>query len=142
MLTLKRLAVLCSLLVLLLHHGQMALAFYTQGRAIDGNSFQTLEVVAPETLTARAEGHAVVLDWDAGENGDGYAVSGSANGRSSDCAGVEWSDVAEVTTTTWNDEAHWAPQGTYYCYRVKTTLAAWNSTHDNPKTAVRLGFLR
>jgi hypothetical protein len=106
------------------------------------NLFATTALYAPTNLTAAPSGHLVNLSWTAGSNGDGYAVQGVANGSSSNCSGASFADAATTTATSYTDAGRYTPQGTYFCYRVRTTLGAtWTSQLSNPVAAAQIGFV-
>lgn len=107
-----------------------------------GNALATSALYGPTGLSASVAGHLVVLGWNPGQNGSGYAVEGVANGSSSSCAGASFADVGSTAETTFTDAERFEPQGTFYCYRVKTTYGtAWTSVGGNPRVAAQIGFV-
>jgi hypothetical protein len=106
------------------------------------NRFATAALYAPSSLTATPSGHNVNLSWPAGTNGSGYAVQGAANGSSSSCASATFSPLGTATGTSYTDAGRYAPQGTYFCYRVATTYGStWTSQQSNPVTSAQIGFV-
>lgn len=116
-------------------------ARFTELDVATGNTFTTRHLIAPTNLTANARGHDVTLTWNAGQNGNGYAVLGVSNGISSDCSGVTYSQIATTTTTVFTDTNRYSPQGTFYCYQVKTIYNTWSSIANNPTTVAQIGFV-
>lgn len=116
-------------------------ARFTKLNAATENTFTTRHLLAPTNLTANARGHAVSLAWNAGQNGNGYAVLGVSNGLSSDCSSVTYTQIATTTTTVFTDTNRYAPQGTFYCYQVKTLYNTWASIANNPMVAAQIGFV-
>ena len=105
------------------------------------NTFTTRQLVAPTNLAALARGHDIALTWNAGQNGNSYAVLGVSNGTSSDCSGVTYTQIATTTTTSYTDTNRYSPQGIFYCYQVKTIYHTWSSIANNPTTAAQIGFV-
>ncbi len=106
------------------------------------NRFATTALYAPTSLSASPSGHGVVLSWAAGQNGSGYALDGAANGSSSNCAGATLASVGSSAGTSYTDTVRYTPQGTYFCYRVRTSYGpAWASVGSNPTVAARIGFV-
>ncbi|MCX7840330.1 MAG: hypothetical protein N2559_12885 [Anaerolineae bacterium] len=116
-------------------------ARFTELDAAAGNIFTTRQLIAPTNLTANARGHDVSLAWNAGQNGNGYAVFGVSNGISSDCSGVTYSPIVTTTTTIYTDTNRYSPQGTFFCYQVKTIYNTWSSIANNPTAAAQIGFV-
>ena len=116
-------------------------ARFTELDTTSGNTFTTRQLIAPTNLVTSARGHDVILTWNAGQNGNGYAVLGVSNGLSSDCSGVTYSSIATTTTTTYTDTNRYSPQGTFYCYQVKTIYNTWSSIANNPTAAAQIGFV-
>src|SRR5207237_136370 len=85
-------------------------------------------------------GHDVQLTWPAGQNGNGYAVGGVANGSSSNCTGAVFANLTSVAVTGYLDTGRYSPQGSWYCYQVQTTYSTWTSA-TNPSVAAQLGFV-
>lgn len=141
MFPLQRLLLAVGLLALFFYPAQSVFALFSSSQAITGNTFSTLQLIAPDTLTAGVQGHDVVLDWNAGQFGDGYALFGAAAGMGGDCDNVTWSLIGQTTETASSDLNWFMPQGSLYCYLVKTTHGSWSSIQNNPATAVRLGFV-
>ena len=104
----------------------------------ENNELSTAALVAPEGLTAAAVGRTVQLAWNAGENGNSYAVRRGAAVAGS-CTGANVSQVATPSPTSYTD-SFYQPQGTTFCYEVATRHSAWTSVNDNPRVAVRVGF--
>ncbi len=96
---------------------------------------------APTGLTATTAGAGVGLSWTAGQNGSGYAVLGVANGTSSNCAAAATASLGTASGTTYTDAARSTPQGTFFCYEVKTTYASWTSVASNPRVAAQIGVV-
>lgn len=96
---------------------------------------------APSALTATTSGAGVGLSWTAGQNGNGYAVLGVANGTSSNCSAATTASLGTASGTTYTDAARSTPQGTWFCYEVKTTYANWTSVASNPRTAAQIGVV-
>lgn len=116
-------------------------ARFTELDTAPSNTFTTRQLIAPTNLTATTRGHDVTLMWSAGQNGNGYAVLGVSNGASSDCGSVTYSQIATTTTTTFTDTNRYSPQGTFYCYQVKTIYNNWSSVANNPTAAGQIGFV-
>jgi hypothetical protein len=100
---------------------------------------------APSGLNATPSGHGVALTWSAGTNGTGYSLLGVANGSSSNCSSatfVALTTIAGLATASYSDASRFTPQGTWYCYQLKTTAGTnWTSTTGNPTDAAQLGFV-
>jgi hypothetical protein len=116
-------------------------ARFTELDATAGNTFSTRHLIAPTNLTANTRGHDVSLTWNAGQNGNGYAVLAASNGISSDCSGVTYSQIATTTATIFTDTNRYSPQGTFYCYQVKTIYNTWSSIANNPTAVAQIGFV-
>jgi hypothetical protein len=93
----------------------------------------------PSALTATTAGADVNLSWTAGQNGSGYAVLGVANGTSSNCAAATTASIGTTAGTSYADTSRSTPQGTWFCYEVKTTYASWTSVTGNPRAAAQVG---
>jgi hypothetical protein len=104
-----------------------------------GNRYAFTALYAPSSLTATPSGHDVGLGWTAGSNGSGYQVLGVNNGTSSNCSSVSYASVASTAGTTYSDTGRSTPQGTWFCYQVKTSYGVWTSVNNNPSTAAQLG---
>lgn len=133
----------CAALLLVLGSAgfEQGLARSTSQRSVGTNAFTTRNLVAPTNLTAQASGHDVQLNWSAGQNGSNYDVNGVANGTSSECSSPSFSPIASTSATAYTDTARYSPQGTYFCYQVKTTYGGWSSQHTNPIVASQIGFV-
>jgi hypothetical protein len=107
--------------------------------AADTYAFTAL--YAPSALTATPSGHDVSLSWSAGTNGSGYAVLGVNNGASSNCSGASFASVGTAAGTSYTDTGRYTPQGTWFCYLVKTTYGVWTSVNSNPTAAAQLGVV-
>ncbi len=118
-----------------------ALALFSSNQSISNNSFNTRNLIAPTNLTANPAGHDVQLSWNAGQNGNGYAILGVANGTNSNCSGALFSGIGSTASTSYSDTGRFTPQGNYFCYQVKTTYGNWSSTTSNPITAAQIGFV-
>lgn len=105
------------------------------------NTCTTRQLIAPTNLGAVARGHDVALTWNAGQNGNGYAVLGVANGTQSDCSSVTYTHIATTTTTAYTDTNRYSPQGNFFCYQVKTIYNTWSSLANNPTAAAQIGFV-
>jgi hypothetical protein len=103
--------------------------------------FQLTAAYAPTSLTGSAVGNNVAMSWSPGVNGDGYQISGAANGASRDCSATVVSQIATTTTTSFSDIARSSPQGSWYCYQAQTTLGPWTSVQNNPRVAVQIGVV-
>src|SRR5581483_2471315 len=103
-------------------------------------SVTTRTLVAPTSLTAAASGHDVALSWSAG-NGNGYSLLGAANGNSNNCSAATFSALSSTTSMTATDTGRHTPQGSFYCYEVKTTDGPWTSAQTSPRAAAQLGFV-
>ncbi len=139
----KRVIVLCATVAALLgslsaQGSEASFAARTENAA---SVYSIGAVYAPSGLTATVSGHDVSLRWTAGTNGSGYKVYGVANGTSSSCASVTVSVIGTSATTSYTDSGRYTPQGSYYCYEVRTSYAsAWTSVSSNPTVAARIGF--
>ena len=105
------------------------------------NVFAMTALYAPSSLTAVPAGHDVSLSWSAGQNGNGNAVLGVANGTSSNCTGASFGSVGTASGTSYTDTGRFSPQGTYFCYQVQTTYASWTSVQNNPVAAAQIGVV-
>ena len=105
-----------------------------------GDIYSLTALYAPSSPTASTSGHDVQLGWSPGQNGSGYSVLGVANGSSSNCSGVSFSQIGTAGGTSYSDTGRYTPQGTWYCYEVKTSYASWTSVAGNPTVAARIGF--
>src|SRR5207302_4470863 len=90
---------------------------------------------APSGLSATPSAHDVGLAWSAGTNGSGYAVLGVANGSSSNCSAASFASIGSAAGTSHTDTGRYTPQGTWFCYQVKTSYASWTSVSSNPTAA-------
>jgi hypothetical protein len=106
-----------------------------------GNTFAMTALYAPSGLTGSPVGHDVQLSWLVGQNGNGYGVLGVNNGTSNDCSGASYSSIASPAGTSFTDSGRYTPQGTWFCYLVRTTYASWTSVAGNPTVAVQIGFV-
>src|SRR5574341_266051 len=120
---------------------QPASARLTSQRAVSGNTFSTRNLIAPTNLIANPSGHDVLLSWNPGQNGNGYAVLGVGNGTNSNCTGVTFANLASTTSTAFTDTGRYLPQGTFYCYQVQTTYGTWTSQQSNPVASAQIGFV-
>jgi hypothetical protein len=118
-----------------------AQATFTAQAGNPGSRYAFTALYPPGSLTATPLGHDVSLGWTAGSNGRGYSILGAANGASSDCSSAVFTSVGSTSGTTFTDSGRFTPQGTYYCYQVKTTYASWTSVNGNPTAAALLGFV-
>jgi hypothetical protein len=116
-------------------------ASFNASTANQGNVYALTALYAPSVLTATPSGHDVNLSWTAGTNGSGYSVLGVANGNSSNCTGASFASVGSAAGTSYSDTGRYTPQGTYFCYQVKTTYAGWTSVSSNPTAAAQLGVV-
>ncbi len=116
-------------------------AFFTSVQSNTNNALNTRLLVAPSNLTANASGRDVQLGWTAGQDGNGYAVLGLANGNSSSCPSTGFSNLGSTASLTYTDTSRYTPQGSYYCYQVKTTYGSWTSATGNPIAAAQIGFV-
>jgi hypothetical protein len=96
---------------------------------------------APTSLTATTAGAGVNLSWTAGANGNGYSILGVANGTSSNCAAATTASLGTSVGTTYADSSRSTPQGTWFCYEVKTKYSAWTSVASNPRVAAQIGVV-
>lgn len=106
-----------------------------------GNAYALTALYAPSGLTATPSGHDVSLAWSAGTNGNGYAVLGVANGSSSNCSAASFASIGSAGGTSYADTGRYTPQGTWFCYQVKTSYASWTSVPGNPTAAAQLGVV-
>jgi hypothetical protein len=106
-----------------------------------GNAYALTALYAPSGLTATPSGHDVALAWSAGSNGSGYSVLGVANGSSSDCSAASFASIGSASGTSYTDTGRYTPQGTWFCYQVKTSYASWTSVSGNPTAAAQLGVV-
>lgn len=116
-------------------------ALYVSSKSVAGNTFATRLLGAPTGLLAVPAGHDVSLNWAAGQNGNGYAVRGVANGNSSNCSGASFALLGSTAGTTYSDAGRYLPQGTYFCYQVLTTYGNWSSQQNNPVAVAQIGFV-
>lgn len=132
-----------ALAVLLLPLAQGVYAAWSASAANPGNVITSTALGAPSGLNVSYAGHDASLSWSAGTNGNGYQVLGAANGTSSDCSGASWAQIGTTGgTLSYNDANRYAPQGTYYCYQVKTSYgSSWTSIDSNPITSTRIGVV-
>ena len=105
------------------------------------NTFALTALYPPSGLTASPTGHDVGLTWSSGTNGNGYAVLGAANGSSSNCSSASFASIGSASATSYTDTGRYTPQGTWFCYQVTTTYAAWTSVSGNPTVAGQLGVV-
>src|SRR5205823_4071920 len=91
--------------------------------------------------TATPSAHHVGLAWSAGTNGSGYAVLGVATGSSSNCSAASFASIGSAAGTSYADTGRYTPQGTWFCYQVKTSYASWTSVSSNPTAAAQLGVV-
>lgn len=117
------------------------LALSVSQQTLGGNTLTTRNLVAPTNLTANAAGHDVQLGWTAGQQGDGYSVLGVANGNNSDCSAAVFGSIGSTAGTSFTDSGRFSPQGSYFCYQVKTTYGPWSSQLSNPIAAGQIGFV-
>jgi hypothetical protein len=96
---------------------------------------------APASLTATPAGHDVDLGWGAGTNGNGYQVLGVGNGTSSNCSTAPFAGMGTTSGTSDADLGRYTPQGTWFCYQVKTSYGVWTSVSSNPTAAAQLGVV-
>lgn len=119
------------------------------GEAGNSATFSTATLTAPGSLAALVAGHDVQLSWTAGQNGNGYTILGVANGDSSLCPASSSSSyltTGSTSATSYTDANRAAPegsspQGTWYCYQVRTNYATWTSVQNNPVVAAQIGFV-
>ena len=141
----RRLAVSLALVASLLggaaaYEPTSGASFNARG-ANPASTYAFTALYAPTSLTATASGHNVGLSWSAGTNGNGYAVLGVANGSSSDCSSATFASLGTAASTSYIDTGRYTPQGTWFCYQVKTTYGPWASVNGNPTTAAQLGVV-
>jgi hypothetical protein len=106
-----------------------------------GNVFSIGALYAPSGLGATVSGHDVSLSWTAGTGGSGYKVYGVSNGTNSNCTGAAVAQIGTSASTSYADSGRYSPEGTYYCYEVRTSYgSAWTSVTGNPMVAARIGF--
>jgi hypothetical protein len=103
--------------------------------------FAFTALYAPSSLTATVAGANVNLGWTAGTNGNGYSVLGVANGTNSNCSSATPAVIGSASGTTYTDSGRSTPQGTYFCYQVKTSYSGWTSVSGNPIAAARIGVV-
>jgi hypothetical protein len=141
----KRGTVLVPLLVVAAVAGSTAAATsqasFAAQEANRTNAYAFTALYAPSSLTATPSGHDVSLGWAAGTNGSGYQVRGVANGSSSNCSGVTFATVGSTAGTSYTDTGRYTPQGTWFCYEVRTSYASWTSVTGNPVAAAQIGFV-
>jgi len=118
-----------------------SLASFNGRTANAGNRYAFTALYAPSSLTATPSGHDVGLTWPAGSNGSGYEVLGVNNGTSSNCSSASYASIGSAAGTTYTDTGRSTPQGTWFCYQVKTSYGVWTSVNSNPSTAAQLGVV-
>jgi hypothetical protein len=116
-------------------------ASFNAQAANPGNIYAFTALYAASTLTATPSGHDVNLGWAAGTNGNGYAVLGVNNGASNDCSGASFASIGSTSGTSYTDSGRSTPQGTWFCYQVKTSYGPWTSVNSNPTAAAQLGVV-
>lgn len=116
-------------------------ASFNARTANTGATYALTALYAPTGLTATTAGAGVNLSWTAGSHGNGYAILGVANGTSSNCSGATTVSLGTASGTTYADASRSTPQGTWFCYEVKTTYAGWTSVASNPRAAAQLGVV-
>ena len=116
-------------------------ASFNATAANPGNVYALTALYAPSGLTATPSGHDVGLSWSAGTNGNGYSLLGVANGTSSNCSSASFASIGSPGGTSYTDTGRFTPQGTYFCYQVKTSYASWTSVSGNPTAAAQLGVV-
>ena len=116
-------------------------ASFAARTANPGATYALTALYAPTGLTATTAGAGVGLSWTAGQNGSGYAVLGVANGTSSNCTAAATAALGTASGTTYTDASRSTPQGTFFCYEVKTTYASWTSVASNPRVAAQIGVV-
>jgi hypothetical protein len=116
-------------------------ASFNARNANPGNAYALTALYAPSGLTATPSGHDVGVAWSAGTNGSGYAVLGVANGNSSNCSAASFASIGSAAGTSYTDIGRYTPQGTWFCYQVKTSYASWTSVSSNPTAAAQLGVV-
>ena len=106
-----------------------------------GSLWAFTALYAPTGLAAAPSGHDVSLGWSAGTNGSGYSVLGVANGSSSNCSSASFATIGSASGLTYTDTGRYTPQGTYFCYQVKTSYSSWTSVNSNPTAAAQIGVV-
>ena len=142
---------LLLMLALMLITGSPLRSTYAVFTGATGNlaTFSTAALTAPGDLTALPAGHDIQLNWNAGQNGNGYTILGTANGTSNLCpasSSSSYLNIASTSATSYADTNRAAPegtgpQGTWYCYQVRTNYATWTSVQNNPVVAAQVGFV-
>ena len=116
-------------------------ASFNAAAANPGSVYGFTSLYAGSGLTATPSGHDVSLSWSAGSNGSGYSVLGVANGSSSNCSTASFASLGSAGGTTYTDTGRYTPQGTWFCYQVKTSYGSWTSVSANPTAAAQLGVV-
>src|SRR5439155_16100439 len=49
--------------------------------------------------------------------------------------------IGSAAGTSYTDTGRYTPQGTWFCYQVKTSYASWTSVSSNPTAAAQLGVV-
>jgi hypothetical protein len=134
--------IVVALAILITSFGTTRVAAVETARTGNGsNVFSMTALYAPSGLAAVPLGHDVKLTWNAGANGNGYAVLGVANGTSTDCSAASVASIGTSTSLAYTDTGRYTPQGTRFCYEVQTSYGAWTSVTSNPRVAAQLGFV-
>jgi hypothetical protein len=122
----------------------LAMAAFNHAVGAGPQTLASATLGAPSALTATPSGDNVALSWSVGTLGTGYSLLGVANGSSSNCSSASFAALTTVNglaTVLYND-SRFTPQGTWYCYELKTSAGTnWTSSGSNPTAAVQLGLV-
>jgi hypothetical protein len=117
----------------------VALALFIRSVTVNSNTFSTMSIGAPSSISATVIGHNVDLTWPAASGADGYLLERAAS-SSGTCTGLSYSTLTQTVTLVYTDTSYFTPQGAYGCYRLSKVRFGWTSQSGNPTVAARLGF--
>jgi len=113
-------------------------ALLSSTASVPSNAFDLKTLTAPTGLTANPLGHTVQTSWTAA-NGDAYKLTGGASGTDNACTTVTYGVIASPAVTNHTD-SRFTPEGNYFCYKIQSTQASWESVASAPVSA-QLGFV-
>ena len=135
------LLLLAAALLLASNLAGSSLASFNAQAGNPGSLYALTALYAPSSLTATPSGHDVTLGWSPGTNGNGYQVLGVNNGSSNNCSGASFAGIGSAAGTSYTDTGRYSPQGTWFCYQVKTSYGVWTSVNSDPTAAAQLGVV-
>ena len=106
------------------------------------NTWATVSLVPPGTITATQAASNIGLTWGASSNASSYLVQGASAAKTASCASVSWATQAAANpTTSYTDTGRvTSSQGNYYCYQVTSNdPSGWTSV-NNPTAVISVGL--